>query len=45
MEYFIDHKDVIVPRIIERIKNNDACEAEKRILYGFLLDRDEIWKI
>lgn len=45
MEYFIGHKDVIVPRIKERIKNNDACEAEKRILYGFLLDRDEMWKI
>ena len=45
MKCFITHKDSIIPQIKERIEKNDASEAEKRILYGFLLDRDEVWKI
>lgn len=42
---FIAHKDSIIPKIKERIEKNDASEAEKRILYGFLLDEDDVWKI
>ena len=45
MKYFVANKDAIIPQIKERIEKNDASEAEKRILYGFLLDRDEVWKI
>ena len=45
MRYFIAHKDAIVPKIVERIHLNNASEAEKRILYGFLLDGNEIWKV
>lgn len=45
MQYFIDHKDLIIPRIKERIEKNNANEAEKRILYGFLLNGDDVWKI
>ena len=45
MKYFVANKDAIIPQIKERIEKNDASEAEKKILYGFLLDRDEVWKI
>ena len=45
MKYFVSNKDAIIPQIKERIEKNDASEAEKRILYGFLLDKDEVWKI
>lgn len=45
MNCFIAHKDVIIPRIQKRIKTGKASEAEKRILYGFLLSGNEIWKI
>ena len=38
-------KDEIVPRIKDRIEKKDASEAEKKILYGFLLDKEEIWKV
>ena len=45
MKCFITHKDSIIPQIKERIEKNDASEAEKRILYGFLLNGDDVWKI
>lgn len=45
MKYFVAHKDAIVPKIKERIAHDDVSEVEKRILYGFLLDEDEVWKI
>lgn len=44
MDYFIAHKDVLVGRIIERIQKSEATEGEKKILYGFLLTGDEIWR-
>ena len=45
MSCFIAHKDAIIPIIQNRIKSEEASETEKRILYGFLLSGDEIWKI
>jgi len=45
MNCFAIHKDEIVPRIKDRIEKKDASEAEKKILYGFLLDKEEIWKV
>ena len=45
MKYFVAHTDAIVPKIKERIAHDDVSEVEKRILYGFLLDEDEVWKI
>jgi hypothetical protein len=45
MKYFIAHKDAIVPQIVERIHLNSASEAEKRILYGFLLDGNDAWMV
>ena len=44
-DYFIAHKDAIIPRIQNRIKMREASESEKRILYGFLLSGSEVWKI
>ena len=45
MNCFIAHKDVIIPRIQKRIETGEASEEEKRILYGFLLSGNEVWKI
>ncbi len=45
MSSFIAHKDVIIPRIQKRIETGEASETEKRILYGFLLSGDEVWKM
>lgn len=45
MNCFIAHKDTIIPKIQNRIKAEEASEAEKRILYGFLLSGDEVWKM
>ena len=45
MASFVAHKDVIIPRIQKRIEAGEASEAEKRVLYGFLLSSDEVWKM
>lgn len=45
MRFFVEHKEDIIPRIIQRIKKDEATEDEKKILYGFLLSDDEIWKV
>lgn len=45
MKCFAAHKDEIVPRIKERVEKKVASEAEKKILYGFLLDKEEMWRI
>lgn len=45
MTYFVAHKDAIIPRIQKRVETGEASEAEKRILYGFLLSGDEVWKM
>ena len=45
MNCFIAHKNAIIPKIQSRIKSEEASESEKKILYGFLLDGAEVWKI
>ena len=45
MNYFVAHKDAIIPQIQSRIEKGEASEIEKRILYGFLLNGNEVWKI
>ena len=45
MKYFIAHKDAIIPLIKKKIAQKKASEAEIKILYGFLLDKDDIWKV
>ena len=44
MEIFVQHRDVISQHIINKIKSGEATEVEKKILYGFLLDGEEIWQ-
>lgn len=44
MQYFIAHKEVILPRIRDRIEQGIVSEDEKKIMYGFLLEDEEIWK-
>ena len=45
MKYFVTHKDAIIPRIQKRMEAGEASETEKRVLFGFLLNEDEIWKM
>lgn len=44
MDKFIRAKEILIPKIQQRIKLGDASEDEKKILYGFLLDKETIWK-
>lgn len=44
MAHFLDHKDMIIPLIKERIKQSRVSLDEQKILYGFFLDGNEIWK-
>ena len=44
MEEFIKAKDILIPKIQHRIKIGDASEDERKILYGFLLDEQSVWK-
>ena len=44
MDKFVKAKEILIPKIQHRIKIGDASEDEKKILYGFLLDKETIWK-
>ena len=44
MDKFIKAKEILIPKILHRVKIGDASEDEKKILYGFLLDKETIWK-
>lgn len=44
MNCFIAHKDEIIPKIQDRVKTGEASETEKRVLYGFLLNGNEVWE-
>ena len=44
MDKFIKAKETLIPKIQYRVKIGDASEDEKKILYGFLLDKETIWK-
>lgn len=43
MSYFISHRESIIPSIKEKIRNDAASEVEKKVLYGFLLNVNEVW--
>lgn len=45
MKAFVAHKEVIIPKIQKRIETGEVTEAEKMVLYGFLLKGDEVWKM
>lgn len=44
MKYFLNAKEILIPKIQHRIKVEEASEDEKKILYGFMLDKEKIWK-
>ena len=43
MDKFIKAKEILVPKIQHRVEIGAASEDEKKILYGFLLDKETIW--
>ena len=45
IEKFIEHKEEMIPLLKTRIRNNTATDDEKKILYGYFLEKDEIWNI
>ena len=45
VEKFIEHKKEMIPLLKTKIRNNTATDDEKKILYGYFLEKDEIWNI
>ncbi len=45
MKKFIKHKSDLIPKLKERVKNFNATENEKKILYCYLLKKDDLWKL
>ena len=44
MKCFLNAKEILIPKIQHRIKIEEASEDEKKILYGFMLDKEKMWK-
>ena len=44
MDLFVEHRDVIITSIKEKMAKDIATDIEKKILYGFLLDGEEVWQ-
>ena len=44
MDLFVRHRDVIIKSIKEKMTKDMATDIEKKILYGFLLNGEEIWQ-
>ena len=42
MEFFLSHKSDLIPNLQKKIDSDEATEFERKILYGFLLDKDEL---
>lgn len=45
MDFFVKHSKEIKPGLIESLKNGEAGENERKILYGFMADADELWSL
>ena len=45
MEYFVKYKDKIVANIKDKIKRGKVTDTEKKILYGFLLDKKDVFSV
>ena len=45
MDKFIKAKEILIPKIQHKIEIGAANEDEKKILYGFLLDKETIWNL
>ncbi|MFI3227295.1 MAG: SIR2 family protein [Clostridia bacterium] len=44
MHYFIQNKQLLIPKIKEHLILDTATEDERKIMYGFFLDKDNIWE-
>ena len=42
MSKFVEHKEILIPNIECKIKTDTATEYEKKVLYGFLLNKEEL---
>lgn len=42
MQYFIDNKKYIIPTLKDRIRKESATEYERKILYGFFMEPEEL---
>lgn len=42
MEFFLSHKSDLIPNLQKKIDTDEATEFERKILYGFLLDKNEL---
>ena len=42
MEFFLSHKSDVIPNLQKKIDTDEATEFERKILYGFLLDKNEM---
>ena len=42
MEFFLSHKSDIIPNLQKKVDADQATEFERKILYGFLLDKNEM---
>jgi len=42
MEFFLSHKADIIPNLQKKIDADQATEFERKVLYGFLLDKNEL---
>lgn len=42
MEHIITHKEDILPNLLQRVEADQATEFERKILYGYLLDKSEL---
>lgn len=43
MKIIVEHKDKIIPKIQKRIQVETATEMEKKILYGYLLEKGDLF--
>ena len=44
MDLFVEHRDVIIKSIKVKITKDMATDVERKILYGFLLNGEEVWQ-
>lgn len=42
MEFFLAHKSDIIPNLQKKVDADQATEFERKVLYGFLLDKNEL---
>lgn len=43
-DFFVAHKEHLIPLVQDHLRKGEATETEKKLLYGVLLDKNELWK-